>query len=48
MPDFLCGHIGAGTYLSPWYDDRVIDIQIIRESGFISAKYHYPEDQLLL
>ena len=39
--------IGAVTFLLPGYGGRTADIQIVRESGFISSKYHYPEDQLL-
>ena len=42
-----CSPIGAVAFLSPGYGDRAIDIKTVRESGFISSKYHYPGDQLL-
>ena len=42
-----CSPIGAVTFLSPGYGGRATDIQIVRESGFVSSKYHYPGDQLL-
>ena len=42
-----CSPTGAVTFLSPGYGGRATDIRIVRESGCISSKYHYPGDQLL-
>ena len=42
-----CSPTGAVTFLSPEYGGPATDIQIVRESGFISSKDHYPGDQLL-
>ena len=39
--------IGAVSFLSPGHGGRAADIQIARESGFTSSKYHYPGHQLL-
>ena len=36
-----CSPIGAVTFLSRRYDGRATDKQIVRESRFISSKYHH-------
>ena len=42
-----CSLLGAITFLSPAWGGRSTDNKIVRESGFISNKYHYPRDQIL-
>ena len=42
-----CHPLGAVTFLSKAWGGRATDCQIVRESGFISHKYHYPGDQIL-
>ena len=39
--------MGATTFLSPAWGGRATDNEIVRESGFISIKYHLPGDQIL-
>jgi len=42
-----CNPVGAITFLSPAWGGRASDVKIVRESGFISSKYHMPGDQIL-
>ncbi|XP_041361246.1 uncharacterized protein LOC121377354 isoform X1 [Gigantopelta aegis] len=42
-----CSPHGHVNFLSPVWGGRVSDVQIVRESGFISLKYHLPGDQIL-
>ena len=39
--------LGAITFLSPAWGGRSTDNEIVRDSGFISPKYHHPRDQIL-
>lgn len=39
--------LGAITFLSPAWGGRSTDNEIVRESGFISSRYHQPQDQIL-
>ena len=39
--------LGAINYISKCYGGRASDIQITRESGFTTSKYHMPGDQIL-
>ena len=42
-----CNPVGSITFLSPVWGGRASDVKIVRESGFISSKYHLPGDQIL-
>ena len=42
-----CTPLGAINYISKCYGGRASDIQITRESGFTTSKYHMPGDQIL-
>ena len=42
-----CNPLGAVTFLSKAYGGRASDVQIVRESGFISPNFHMPYDQIL-
>ena len=42
-----CNPVGSITFLSPVWGERASDVKIVRESGFISSKYHLPGDQIL-
>ena len=42
-----CHPLGAVTFLSKAWGGRATDCEIVRESGFISHRYHYPGDQIL-
>ena len=42
-----CNPHGAVTFLSPVWGGRVSDVKIVRDSGFISSRYHMPGDQIL-
>lgn len=45
---FICMNpLGSVTFLSSAWGGRTTDNEIVRESGFISAKYHHPRDQIL-
>ena len=37
-----CSPLGTVTFLSKAYGGRTTDVVIVRESGFISSKYHHP------
>lgn len=43
----VCSPLGAVTFISTVWGGRASDIEIVRESGFISADLHQPGDQLL-
>jgi hypothetical protein len=43
----VCNPHGAITYLSPAWGGRASDVEIVRQSGFISHTYHQPGDQIL-
>ncbi|XP_047133393.1 uncharacterized protein LOC124811567 isoform X2 [Hydra vulgaris] len=42
-----CTPLGAINFISKCYGGRASDNQIVRESEFISSKYHMPGDQIL-
>ena len=42
-----CSPLGAINFLSNGWGDRATDTYIVRKSGFISNKFHYPGDQIL-
>lgn len=42
-----CSPVGAINFLSKAWGGRASDVQIVRESDFISPKYHLPGDQIL-
>ena len=42
-----CTPLGAINYISKCHGGRASDIQITRESGFTTTKYHMPGDQIL-
>ena len=42
-----CTPLGAINYISKYYRGRAPDIQITRESGFTTSKYHMPGVQIL-
>lgn len=42
-----CNPLGAVIFLSRAWGGRVSDIEITRQSGYISRKYHFPGDQIL-
>lgn len=42
-----CSPVGAINFLSKAWGGRASDVQIVRESGFISHKYHLPGHQIL-
>ncbi|XP_065067930.1 uncharacterized protein LOC135693391 isoform X2 [Rhopilema esculentum] len=42
-----CSPLGVVTFLSKAWGGRASDVQIVRSSGFISPKYHFPGDQIL-
>ena len=45
---FICtSPLGAITFTSPAWGGRSTDNEIVRDSGFISLKYHHPQDQIL-
>ena len=39
--------LGAINYISKRYGGRASDMQITKESGFTTSKYHMPGDQIL-
>ena len=39
-----CSPLGAINFLSNGWGDRATDTYIVRKSGFISNKFHYPGD----
>lgn len=42
-----CSPLGTINYLSTVWGGRASDVQIVRQSGFISRTYHLPGDQIL-
>ena len=42
-----CTPLGAVNFISKCWGGRASDIQIVRESGFSTTKYHCPGDQIL-
>ena len=42
-----CNPLGQVNYISQGWGGRVSDVHLVRESGFISNKYHMPGDQIL-
>lgn len=42
-----CSVLGAVTFLSDAWGGRVSDVELVRESGFISPTLHHPGDQIL-
>ena len=42
-----CSPLGHVNFVSNVYGGRASDVQIVRESNFISTKYHLPGDQIL-
>ncbi|KAK7938815.1 hypothetical protein WMY93_002141 [Mugilogobius chulae] len=42
-----CSPAGSITFLSKGWNGRTSDVEIVRESGFISSVYHHPGDQIL-
>ena len=42
-----CNSVGAITFLSKAFGGRILDIEIIRQSGFVSINYYLPGDQIL-
>lgn len=42
-----CSPLGPITFLSPVWGGRVLDVELVRKSGFISPNYHHPGDQIL-
>lgn len=42
-----CTPLGAISFISKAWGGRASDVQIVRESGFISPTYHFPGDQIL-
>lgn len=42
-----CSPLGAINFLSRAWGGRATDNRIVRDSGFISSKYHLPGDQIL-
>ena len=42
-----CNPLGAVVFLSRAWGGRVSDVEITRQSGYISRKYHLPGDQIL-
>ena len=42
-----CTRNGAVNFISKCWEGRASDIQIVRESGFTTTKYHMPGDQIL-
>lgn len=42
-----CTPLGAINYVSQCYGGRAFDIQVVKESGFHTSKYHSPGDQIL-
>jgi hypothetical protein len=42
-----CTPTGAISYLSSAWGGRVSDIDLVRQSGFISSNFHLPGDQIL-
>ena len=39
--------LGAVCFISKGWGGRVSDVELVRQSGFMSQKYHYPRDQIL-
>lgn len=42
-----CNALGAITFLSPVWGGRASDVYIVRQSAFITPRYHHPGDQIL-
>lgn len=42
-----CSPLGAINFVAKAYGGKASDVQIVRESGFISLTYHNPGDQIL-
>ena len=42
-----CTPLGAINFVSQCYGGRASDIQVVKESGFHTSKYHMPGDQVL-
>lgn len=42
-----CTPLGAVNFISQCYEGRASDVQIVKESGFTTTKYHLPGDQIL-
>ena len=42
-----CTANGVVSFLSKAWGGRASDVEIVRQSGFIDPKYHYPGDQIL-
>lgn len=42
-----CTPLGAINFISKCWGGRASDIQIVRESGFTTLRYHHPGDQIL-
>nr|XP_002738259.1 PREDICTED: uncharacterized protein LOC100366718 [Saccoglossus kowalevskii] len=42
-----CSPLGQINFISSAWGGRVSDVHLVRESGFISPKLHFPEDQIL-
>jgi len=42
-----CSPLGHINFISKAYGGRASDVQIVRESGYISNQYHYPGDEIL-
>lgn len=42
-----CTPNGVVSFLSSCWGGRVSDVELVRQSGFISTKYHLPGDQIL-
>lgn len=42
-----CSPLGAVTFLSNAYGGRISDVNVVRDSGFLSHAYHQPGDQIL-
>ena len=42
-----CTPLGAVNFVSKYWRGRASDIQIVRESGFTTTRFHMPDDQIL-
>ncbi|XP_057308774.1 uncharacterized protein LOC130647068 isoform X1 [Hydractinia symbiolongicarpus] len=42
-----CSPQGSISFLSKAWGGRVSDVELVKQSGFISSKYHHPGDQIL-